>query len=41
MDMMIDKGMIEYDKLMQEKHAMGESRRFTESRKKRRQMEEV
>ena len=33
--------MIEYDRILQEKHEHGESKRFTESRKKRRELEEI
>jgi transposase len=38
---MIDQNMIEYDRMMQEKHEQGENKRFTESRKRRREMEDV
>jgi hypothetical protein len=33
--------MLEYDRMMQERHEQGEAKRFTESRKRRREMEEV
>jgi hypothetical protein len=41
MDMMLDRGMLEYDKMLQEKHEKEGAARATESRKKRRQLEEV
>lgn len=41
MDKMIDRNMIEYDRLLQEKLEQGESKRFTESRKRRRELEEI
>jgi hypothetical protein len=41
MDMMMDRGLLEYDKMLQEKHEKEGAARATESRKKRRQLEEV
>ncbi|TNV81697.1 hypothetical protein FGO68_gene7961 [Halteria grandinella] len=41
MDRMIDMNMLEYDRMMQERHLQGESKRFTESRKRRREMEDI
>ena len=41
MDMMLDRGMLEYDRMQQEKHAKEGAQRVNESRKKRRQLEEV
>ena len=39
--MMLDRSMLEYDRMMQEKNANDGVKRATESRKKRRQLEEV
>lgn len=39
--MMLDRGMLEYDRMIQEKNEKEGAARATESRKKRRQLEEV
>jgi hypothetical protein len=40
MDIMLDRSMLEYDRIMQEKHENGEAKRYIESRRKRRELEE-
>jgi hypothetical protein len=41
MDMLMDKSMLDYDKLMQEKYQSGEAKRFLESRKRRMELEAI
>jgi hypothetical protein len=41
MDMLIDRNMLEYDRMLREKQEQEGSKRHSESRKNRKQMEEV
>lgn len=41
MDRQIDENMLQYDRMLQVKHEQGENKRFLESRKRRREMEDI
>jgi hypothetical protein len=41
MDMQMDRSMLEYDKMQQEKYQNGEAKKFLESRKRRMELEAI